>query len=396
MRRLIALIVGSVAASAFAQSPTSFQFQGVVAVRGIYVKSQPSWTQHGIGRFDVGADDPDDSRTTNVDIAQLGFDWTPARWLLIHADGIARHEPSGTVGKKAGIVQAFADLFTERLRLRAGAFWLPTSRENVDPMWNSRYTITYSALNSWIAQEVRPLGADLQFSPNFYFTIGATAFRSNDTMGTVLADRGWTLGNRLSVYNDIIAVPPADLFTKAIGAEIDHRTGFSERIRIQLPERALLQVTHVDNRTKPAPGKAPEVPWDTTFNVVSAEAGSQSPVTIAGEWAKGKTTVGFPGGTFSLDFSTAYLLVSRKYGANRYTTRIEQFSTRSHLRFPNDSSREDGDALTVAWLHDASDHLRTSLEYVRVTGADRPGAAAVGLNPRTRGSMMTAEIRYRW
>ena len=104
-------------------------------------------------------------------------------------DGLARHEQSGTVGKRAGIVQAYADLSISALRLRAGSFWLPTSRENVDPLWTSRYTITYSALNSWIGQEVRPLGADLQFSPNFYFTMGATAFRGNDTMGTLLASR---------------------------------------------------------------------------------------------------------------------------------------------------------------------------------------------------------------
>ena len=40
----------------------------------------------------------------------------------------------------------FVDLFTEHLRLRAGSFFLPTSRENVDLLWTSPYSITYSAL----------------------------------------------------------------------------------------------------------------------------------------------------------------------------------------------------------------------------------------------------------
>ena len=394
MRFAAAVMILSVSAPAFAQS-SSFQLHALVSARAIYVKAPPSWTQNGFGRFDVGAKTADDTKTANVDIAQLGFDWTPTSWMLLHADGIARHEPSGTRGSRAGLVQAFADLFTEHLRFRAGAFWLPTSRENVDPMWNSRYTITYSALNSWMAQEVRPIGADLQFSPNFYFTIGGTAFRGNDTMGTVLADRGWTLGNRLSVYNEEIAVPRPDEFTRPIGHDIDSRTGFSERVRLQMPERALIQFARIDNRTEVYPGTPPEVPWHTRFNIVSAEAGSNAPVTMAGEWARGETTVGFPGGTFTLDFDTAYLLVSRKFGANRYTTRIERFTTRDHRRPANDTNHENGRALTVAWLHDSSEHLRTSLEYVRATG-DHPAAAQAGFDPRTGGSTITAEIRYRY
>ena len=363
-----------------------------LSARETRVKAEPSWAQGGFGRFDVGAKSADSTRMVDTEVAQLGFDWTPTRWLLFHADGIARREPSGTVGKRAGLVQAYADLFTEHIRLRAGTFWLPTSRENVDPLWNSRYTITYSALNSWIAQEVRPVGVDLQFSPGFYFSAGATAFRGNDTMGTVLAARGWTIGNRLSVYNETIAVPPPDNITRPIGSDLDKKTGFSERARVQLPERALLQFTHVDNRSTLVPGEAPDYPWQTKFNILSGEVGSTSPTTIAAEWMKGRTTLAFPGGTFALDFDTEYLLVSRKYGKDRYTTRIERFSTESRKRHANDSSKENGKAYTVSWLHDVSEHARIGFEYVKVDG-DRPGAAGAGFDPRTGGSTITIELR---
>src|SRR5712691_2047955 len=250
MRRLIFLTLIAMSGSAFGHSSSSYQLHVFISARSIYVKSPLSWTQGGFGRFDVGSSNINDRRNVNLDVAQLGFDWTPASWLAIHADGLARHEQSGTVGKRAGIVQAYADLSISALRLRAGSFWLPTSRENIDPLWTSRYTITYSALNSWMGQEVRPLGADLQFSPNFYFTAGATAFRGNDTMGTVLADRGWTFGNRLTVYDEDIAVPAPNDITKPIGRDLDGRYGYSERLRVQLPERALLQFTHIDNRAR--------------------------------------------------------------------------------------------------------------------------------------------------
>lgn len=392
MRLAAALVLCACCTSAFAQSTPSFQWHLFLSARETRVKAPPSWTQGGYGRFDVGADSSSSTRTVNTDVAQLGFDWTPMRWFLLHADGIARHEQSGTVGKRAGLVQAYADLFTEHLRLRAGTFWLPTSRENVDPLWNSRYTITYSALNSWMAQEFRPTGADLQFSPGFYFTAGVTAFRGNDTMGTLLSQRGWTLGNRISTYNETIALPPPDSGTRPIGPDTDHKLGFAERIRLQVPERALLQITHIDNRTRLRPGAPPLTPWQTRFNVVGGELGSASPTTLAGEWAKGHTTLAFPGGTFALDFDTYYLLASRKYGKDRYTTRIERFATRSHLRRPNDPSRESGKALTFAWLRDLSEHVRGGLEYVKVDG-DRQRLALAGLDARTGGSTITLELR---
>lgn len=391
--RLIAVTVLTLFCAPLVAQTSSFQWHAFLSAREIRVESQPSWATGGIGRFDVGATAPGQTKQQNLEVAQIGFDWTAASWLLLHADGLARREPSGTIGKRAGLVQAYADLFTERLRLRAGTFWLPTSRENVDPLWTSRYTITYSALNSWIAQEVRPVGADLQFSPTFYITAGATAFRGNDTMGTELAARGWTFGNRITVYDEKIALPPdSGGLTRPIGSDLDKKFGFSERVRLQLPERAMLQVTHIDNRAELRPAEAPDVPWQTRFNIVGAEAGSTQPTTIAGEWAKGRTTLAFPGGTFALDFDTAYILVSQKTGKERYTTRVERFTTRSHAHFPDDASREKGKALTIAWLHDMNTYTRLGLEYAKVDG-DRPGAPTLGFDPRTSGNTITLEVR---
>ncbi len=388
MRRIIAVGVWMIAASTFAQS--SFRAYGFLTLREIYVKAQPSWTTGGWGRFDVGAATADDHRTVNVDVLQLGVDWTPARWLLFHTDGLARKEQSGTIGRRAGLVQAYADLHTERLRLRGGAFWLPTSLENVDPLWNSRYTISYSTLNSWIAQEVRPIGADLQFS-NDYLTMGATAFRGNDTMGSALASRGWTIGNRMSVYDEVIALAAAPGSTRPIGPEIDKRIGDSERIRVQLPERALLQFTRIDNRSQLLVRPAPETPWRTKFNIVGAELGPAGPTTVAAEWAYGSTALGFPGGTFEMDFDTVYLLLSQKRGSTRYTARIERFTTNNYSKPANDSKRERGSAITVSWLHESSTSLRSGLEYVYAKG-DRLAAP----NPRTGGSTVTLELRYRF
>ena len=139
----------------------------------------------------------------------------------------------------------------------------------------------------------------------------------------------------------------------------------------------MIQIAHVDNRAELVPGTPPNVPWQTRFNVISGDVGANTPTTFAAEWAKGNTTLAFPGGTFRLDFDTIYLLASRKQGKDRYTTRIERFHTRSHQSISPDASKEQGKALTASWLHDINEHWRGGLEYVRVD-AERPGIPSDG------------------
>ena len=143
----------------------SFRLLGYLSGREAYVKAPPSWTKGGFGRFDIGADSAGDHATRATGVAQIGAEWLPTTWLTAHAQVLARAEPSGTQGKRAGLVEAYAELHTERWRVRAGQFFLPTSRENTDPLWTSPYTITWSALNTWMGQEVRPIGENCTSAP---------------------------------------------------------------------------------------------------------------------------------------------------------------------------------------------------------------------------------------
>ena len=369
MRHAVGIVLLAAATSVFAQSPP--RLHGFLSARAISVDAERSWAAGGTGPFDVGAKDEDGRRFVDVEVAQVGFEWAPRSWLTMHADGVARREPGETKGKGGGLVQAYVDLHNERWRFRAGAFWLSTSRENTDPLWTSPYTITFSALNTWIGEEMRPIGADLQYSPNFYMSGGVTVFRGIDTMGTVLSDRGFALGNRLSVYGERLPLSEPGETTRPIGPDLDDQNGYSARIRMQIPERAMLQITHIDNRAKLVRELKGEEPWKTNFNLVGVQTGMTSPTTIAAEWARGSTTVGFPRGTFKLNFDTAYILFSSKRGVDRWTTRVERFKT------GDDESR----AVTVAWLRDIGKQVRFGAEYVRVSG-DR------------KGSMITAELRY--
>src|ERR1051326_8312834 len=124
--------------------------------------------------------------------AQLGIDWRPSVFFGAHVHLLARTEDDDAKRGHAGVVEAFLQQKAGRFRFKEGAFFLPTSRENIDELWESPYSITSSALNSWMGEELRPIGVDASYTAHG-FLAGATVFRGNDTFGALPASRGWDL-----------------------------------------------------------------------------------------------------------------------------------------------------------------------------------------------------------
>jgi hypothetical protein len=396
----LALITLVLASPALAQS--TFHLHGFLSAREIYTSGQQSWLQGGFGRLDTGASDINDHRIVTLGVAQIGAEWAPVSWLDLHAHGVARRDQAGSHGKRAGLVEAYVSLHSEHFELRAGQFFLGTSRENTDPLWTSPYTVNFSPLNSWIGEEFRPVGVDLAWRPNFYVTAGATAFRDNDTMGALLAWRGWSVGNRLTVYNEVLPLPP--LFslptdfddqrhdgTVPFERDLDGRTGVSARLRLQLPERAMMQLTRVDNRGDRDEYRG-EYSWQTHFNIVGAQIGLTSPATFAAEYCWGATGMGVAPHFVQADFATWYLLTSYKIGRDRYSIRFDTFSTTDRDGVAEDNS-EHGHSWVLAWMHDLRPGVRLGAEFLQVTG-DRPAAQQSGFSPNTDGRTVTVELRY--
>jgi len=365
---------------------------GFVTARGVYVRSQPSWLEHGFGRFDVGAQSSTDATTTHQEEAHLGIDWTPTSWLTMHAHGLAR--------KRGGLVGAFVDVRKGDFRLRAGQFFLPTSRENTDKLWSSPYTISFSALNTWIGQEVRPIGAELQWqhlTSNAVLTFAGGAFRGNDTMGTLLGWHGWSIGNHLAVHDEVLPLPPLPFFpdqrrdgTQSIGRDLDARTGVTGRVRVNLPERAMLQLARVDNRGDRRLYRG-EYSWQTKLNLLSGEIDGQHGTTLLSEYGWGSTGMGFaPRAFVQLDYYAAYALVSQAFGRNRVSARIDVFGTKDRDRSLAEINTESGRAWTLAWFYTVRS-MRLGAEFANIA-AQRVSAP----DPNTAGRTLTLEARYRF
>ena len=374
----------------------SFDLQGYVAARGVNATGPASWLEGGIGRLEAGGDRDDFSAVT-----QLRFDWRPSQHFDLHVSGAARRE----LGElDAGLIEAYADgrlLFgLDELQLRAGQFFLPTSRENKDELWASPYSIGFSALNTWIAQEVRPIGVDLEWrhtsGHGHILTTALTAFQGNDSMGALLGWRGWTLGNRLSAFDEVLPLPrlaSLDTFfakqidgTKPFGRDLDGQTGYSARVRYSVPQRGNVQYAYVDNRGDRELYRG-EYAWATDFHLLGGEIGNPDRLIAAAELMRGSTGMGHAPAFVQADFYAAYALVSGKRGRNRLTARFDLFGVDERDFSLAEVNDERGRSWTLAWLFDVTERLRAAAEFTQVTGNNFAGRD-------TNGRTVTVEARY--
>lgn len=372
---------------------------GYVAARGVNATGPESWLARGWGRLESGGD-----RNALFGTAQLGVDWTPSQHFDLHISGVGRHDALGT---DAGLIEAYVDgrvaFGLDEVQLRAGQFFLPTSRENKGELWTSPYTISFSALNSWIGEEVRPIGVDLQYrhttASGHSITTAATAFRGNDSMGALLAWRGWAIGNRLSAYGEVLPLPPLETLdtffplqrkdgTKPFGTDLDGNTGYSARVRYAVPQRANVQYTYVDNRGDRALHRG-EYAWATKFQMIGAELGDPDRLILASEVLRGTTGMGHGAAYVDADFFAAYVLISGKSGRNRVSARYELFNTEERDFSLAELNEENGRAWTLTWMFDVSEPLRLGAELTQLVGdrADTPDPDA-----RT----VTVEARWRF
>src|SRR3954463_1733832 len=180
---------------------------------------------------------------------QLGLDWRPSLTLGAHVHLVARNEADGSRRGHFGVTEAFLEQNDhrgeDRLHIMEGAFFLPTTRENVDALWETPYTLTPSALNSWLGEELRPIGVDAAYTIRHSLTFGGTVFRGNDTFGALPAARGWMLRDHWAVLGEHLPVD-GEYFT-SVSAENDGRLGWSYRARWN-NEYANVQYTRIDNR----------------------------------------------------------------------------------------------------------------------------------------------------
>jgi hypothetical protein len=389
-----------------------------VVTRSIATKAPASWLDGGTGRLAFG-DGTDHWQADGLGEAQLGVDLRPGARFAAHLHARARAQ-RGDGGSAVGLVEGWVQLEAQpragadRLRLRAGELFLPTSRENVRPLWSSPYTFTLSALNSWIGEEVRPLGLLVEYDTAVESVQGVRAgvclFGGNDSAGALLAWRGWTMGDRLAVLGETLPLPPLpslapggvcaaqdDRGTTVLESDLDGRPGWAGYLRYRRGDAGrwgslLGQLTHFDNRGDRDLHHG-DYAWDTSFDLLGAEAHPGLGWTLAAEHMRGRTAMGLPRPRADVSFRASYLLASWERGSGRVTLRWDGFATRDRDQLAaGERSDEDGRAWTAAFVWQPRPALGIGLELLDQR-AHRPALAGPG---RREDGGRTATLGLRW
>ena len=268
-----------------------------------------------------------------------------------------------------------------RSRVKVGAFYPEISLENRMRGWGSPYTLTYSAINTWIGEELRTIGAEYSLDwlgrsngHSFDFSVNAAAFGWNDPAGTVIATRGWGLTDRQSTLFGRFANgggpnPERTLFYD----DLDKRAGYHFGITANYRGLLELHVLHYDNRANLAPysDTIEDSTWLTYFDSLGARWTPTAALTLITQWLHGRTLVGTDLPTNAWSFDSEFLLASWHRGPMRYSARYDRFASQqtasNFLDYSDNTYYGDrGHAWTVSCERRFNDHWSATLEGVAV------------------------------
>lgn len=298
-----------------------------------------------------------------------------------------------------------------RVRTKVGAFFPVSSLEvGYDQIgWTAERTISASAINSWIAEEIRILGAEvttqwrgaLVGSPH-EVTGRLAVFGGNDPAGTEIAWRGWHLGNRTTGLFQKLRLPdlpayrpgghvPAQSRNVRVFREIDDRPGYYGSLGYAFDSRFEVEAMHYDNRADPLKIEDGQYGWHTRFDHLAMRIHLADDWDLQAQIMRGRTTMG--GVAVDARFSSGYLLASRTFGAGTATLRYDYFAIDDLDGVPNDSNKENGFSWAIAWAQPLSDRLLLLIEAQRVR-SHRSARALVAESPRQIENILAIELRF--
>jgi hypothetical protein len=277
-----------------------------------------------------------------------------------------------------------------RVRVKAGAFYAPVSLESGGPGWASPYTISLSALNSWLAEELRTMGLETKVDwlgtrTGLPFDVGAVAgvYGWDEVAGAALADGGFIFDDRQTPLFDRVGKLESPTGARIEPfREIDGRAGYYAGMDLNLPGRLLITALHYDNLADPAASDTVShvLAWHTTFNSAGARWEASTGWTVIAQWLDGRTEVAPGGHSLEWPFNAGYALVSKRISRRQtLSVRYDHFEVDSRNAEPDGA--QSGHAWTAAYRLDAGRSWTVTVEWLRVTSnsyswsedTDRPG-----------------------
>jgi hypothetical protein len=379
MRKLISALL--LAGSCSAVAAADFHFDGYADLRGTIPGNQESWLDGELGKLRFGSrDNKPELRISDV-VGQAVLQATPSLMIL----AVARIEPEQTTF--VDVLEAFiryrpVSTSAFRWSVKAGAFFPPISLENTEIGWTSPWTLTPSAINTWVGEELRTVGAEGTVElrrESGKGTFYAAVYGWNDPTGILVADRGWALHDRPTGLIDRPMLPDVIAYGRGLPTpmrtyevlEIDDRAGWYAGAAWDQDGIGHVDVMYYNNLADPH-AIYKQVAWRTDFWNVGLKTDIFG-VTLLAQGMRGETFIQ-PSPFYYSDtyFESAYVLVGYNISDDwRIAGRFDIFSTAENHTGTSVRMSEHGNAQTIAVNYFPYDWLRLTAEAIRVE-SNRP------------------------
>ena len=386
------------------------ELRGLLDVRAVDADANRSFLDGGLGksRYDAG------SPALSLGQAVLHGDADLSDTFSASAELSADDQHQGVVDvREAWLAWSPLPSGAWKTRVRAGYFFPPSSVEiDYDGIgWTPKRTISSSAINSWIGEELRTNGVEWSMRrlgryAGAPYDVGlvAAAFSGNDPTGTLLAWRGWSISDRIAGRNEALQLPDLPVY-RPDGAiprqsrvihpfrEVDGRLGYYAGVNLNLNTRLELAALHYDNRANPMTVKDGQYGWRTRFDHVSAVWRPAGDWELLMQAMRGDTLMG--PNAVALDFQSWYALASHPLGPGTLALRYDRFSTTEHDVLPADPNNEQGHGVALAYNWPLSDSLALMTEALLVRSV-RASRVLIAEQPAQTERSLTASLRWQF
>jgi len=376
----------SVCALAAIGSAHAAEWELALDVRAVSSDGRESFLENGQGKFRFDEDHQ------GIQLGRLRAAWQQPLGEVFSAH-VEASAWGGADKNPVDLTEAFLEYRPYpragiRTRLRLGAFYPPMSLENRALGWETPYTITPSAISSWIGEEIRTVGLEAQvdwlgtrLGHHFDLQITAAAFGWNDPAGTMLAVHGFAFHDRQTTLFGRVGAPQPNLglAKKELLHEIDGRPGFYVGAQARYLDRAVLNLLHYDNHADPT-AREPSIrdfSWLTKFDAAALRMETGNGWTALLQALDGSTFIAPGGFWLGWKFDSQSALLAKRRGAHMLAARYDWFN----VEFQGDpaaSGSEDGHACALAYSYDTGKRWRLALEWLRVKSAVPARVALLG------------------
>lgn len=380
----LALCLIGLTSAVHAQSLDLNSFEAWIDVRTAVSTSGREWLQGGPSKTRYGGDS---DVNFDAEIAEATFLWTPR--FTTSLEGHLNLQSGPDQSQRFSAVEAFLRYRALptgpwRLSAKAGRFYPPISYEHDGPAWSMTRTITPSAINSWIGEEVIVIGAEARAARSFgdhFVDFRASAFGFNDTAGALISFRGWALHDIKSVIGGSFQIPddpnrrvlfPLQAERTFPTKEIDDRVGFYAAGRWRYSDLFQIDILAYDNRADPEVLVNGQYDWRTRFVSFGLKTTSFDRLEIIAQGLFGETAMGPPSSLnpdfFKIDdrYAAAYVLASYASDFGQFTVRGDHFRVSNEI-LEGPPRDETGWSATAAFIKPFADHFRLAIEALYVS-----------------------------